>query len=1491
MKKLLTTLLAVCLVFTNAGFFNEMLSYAETTYITKAEFYNANVPLKDVTLSTDPDNVQLCSYTDLVKSPLLKLYAGGSSLEGYYVRISHRNNASADYNVIPTATMPFQNKGTAEAPNIYAGVSFSTKRLPYVAVGSKHSFKIEILGQDKQLISSAPVYYFDLIRSVELDTLTATDGNGQALVVTKQAGAKQYNISCTDNTLKLTCTAKTPKYAKITVDDAEVKSGAETTVDLTKYTENDAGQAGQKVIPIAVEYIGEEGTGEGTKYTIAVDKQDYTPQVETTYSGAEAKAGDYGVSGVVKAMDPDKDTDIKMQVNAVAPEGSSLTYQWYAERDKGAGYTAEAIQNATESSYTIPTKYQDTTIYYCKVSNTVSGAVFTAESEHCMVRVQPTYASEAEILSQSDQAELLQGQTGYKLSIAAKAKDLSGILSYQWYVSEKNEAKDGTPIQNGGNGASVLVDAGKVGTFYYYCVVTNTLTTTNGETKSNSDTVSSPIKVEVKAASNFFEGNGSKEAPFLIKKAQDFVRIKEFVAKGNSFADTYFKIAPESEGKSIELPSDWDMIGTLREGTRITDNGINVLPFSGNLDGDGCTLVIPDGGKPLFRYVRDAHISNLNISGKKIDGAGLINEYFVDYGEDGNYASGVPDTVTIDHVTLLSGSSTKYSGFIHGNASGKNNIYITNSVVEKNVTIGYDGKESQIGSFAGCLNGNIISCKSAAEVYGVSQVGGIAGEKGQSMGACSVLNCQFTGKVHATGNYAGGILGSGYDGKGTAPNTPVVTIRNCVVRGSVEGKSNVGGILGGEPGCEDCWGNGAGSVVDNLFCGTVEGKDENAVVGAIVGFLKSYNENQSVASNYFIDTCGAKNGIGAVEIQHDTNFDISKTGSSVSDADVKSNTMLDRLNASSSSYKNWVKGEDGYPDHSEAPVLYAIELSGNYKTMYNTGDAFSTANMVITGKLSDGTTQNISLNDPKLKFTGFDSNKRAVQTITVTYGVAKTAYDVTVLYKESQVKDIVAYFTLLGDSYHKEATADGGPHTLSKGNLQTWVSQKKVKINNNTTVYDVFKKVLNDNGITWKESSKLGTVYIESLTRNGVTLGEFDNGNLSGWMYTLNGTHPNLGVAQQFLENGDRIVFHYTDDYTKEEGSDKWGTPGADEVKNVTTSGTTGSATTTSPTEVKVSGTTAAATVKAENQSEILKQAVENKSAEIVLEVAASDTKGAENVQLQLETSFVKNISDKTNARLILDTANGRVSFDQEALKAIIGEAKGSTIIIEIAKVTKPTEAQKKAAGTNGDIFRLVVKSGDKIISEFNKGKATVRVEIPAKLTDKKVAAIHIADDAKIEQLAGRTLTISGKKFYEFTTPHFSAFALVDAEKLGLEVEEPQVDAKALTAKLTPVARSAKTAKKNVKVTVSLDKQDKAIIKELKEAGYTVKYRFYRSTKKAASYKSTVTKKTASYTNTSGKKGTKYFYKVQVRVYDENGKLTAKTALKQCKYASRIWTK
>ena len=80
---------------------------------------------------------------------------------------------------------------------------------------------------------------------------------------------------------------------------------------------------------------------------------------------------------------------------------------------------------------------------------------------------------------------------------------------------------------------------------------------------------------------------------------------------------------------------------------------------------------------------------------------------------------------------------------------------------------------------------------------------------------------------------------------------------------------------------------------------------------------------------------------------------------------------------------------------------------------------------------------------------------------------------------------------------------------------------------------------------------------------------------------------------------------------------------------------------------------------------------------------------------------------------------------------------------------------------------------------------------------------------------------------------------------------------------------------------------------ELKDKGYTVKYKFYRSDRKASKYTAKVEKTidTNSYVNTTGKKGTKYFYKARVMVYDNDGKLVAKSALKQCKYASRTWTK
>ncbi|MEY8367490.1 DUF4430 domain-containing protein [Anaerovoracaceae bacterium 42-11] len=114
---------------------------------------------------------------------------------------------------------------------------------------------------------------------------------------------------------------------------------------------------------------------------------------------------------------------------------------------------------------------------------------------------------------------------------------------------------------------------------------------------------------------------------------------------------------------------------------------------------------------------------------------------------------------------------------------------------------------------------------------------------------------------------------------------------------------------------------------------------------------------------------------------------------------------------------------------------------------------------------------------------------------------------------------------------------------------------------------------------------------------------------------------------------------------------------------------------------------------------------------------------------------------------------------------------------------------------------------------------------------------------------------------------------------------------KSMVSSMKLTARSARTSKKNVKVTVKADKATDSVITELKEMGYTVKYMYFRSTKKSSGYKSMLTKNAKTYTNTVGKKGQRYYYRAQIRVYDKDGKLIAKTMLKQCEYANRIWKK
>lgn len=85
-----------------------------------------------------------------------------------------------------------------------------------------------------------------------------------------------------------------------------------------------------------------------------------------------------------------------------------------------------------------------------------------------------------------------------------------------------------------------------------------------------------------------------------------------------------------------------------------------------------------------------------------------------------------------------------------------------------------------------------------------------------------------------------------------------------------------------------------------------------------------------------------------------------------------------------------------------------------------------------------------------------------------------------------------------------------------------------VEFTKDETVFDVLKRVCDASGIQLEYSwfPIYNSHYIEGINH----LYEFDGGDGSGWVYTVNGWRPNYGVSVYKLEDGDFISFDYTCD-------------------------------------------------------------------------------------------------------------------------------------------------------------------------------------------------------------------------------------------------------------------------------------------------------------------------------------------------------------------------
>ncbi len=109
--------------------------------------------------------------------------------------------------------------------------------------------------------------------------------------------------------------------------------------------------------------------------------------------------------------------------------------------------------------------------------------------------------------------------------------------------------------------------------------------------------------------------------------------------------------------------------------------------------------------------------------------------------------------------------------------------------------------------------------------------------------------------------------------------------------------------------------------------------------------------------------------------------------------------------------------------------------------------------------------------------------------------------------------------------------------------------------------------------------------YLRAVIRSGVTLGQYDEGPNSGWLYKVNGKAPNVGIANYPLNGGETVTVYYTADYTKESGLDISAPASGGAVgKTETVTNADGS---TTKTETKPDGTTVETTTKPDGSTTV----------------------------------------------------------------------------------------------------------------------------------------------------------------------------------------------------------------------------------------------------------------------------------------------------------------
>ena len=236
---------------------------------------------------------------------------------------------------------------------------------------------------------------------------------------------------------------------------------------------------------------------------------------------------------------------------------------------------------------------------------------------------------------------------------------------------------------------------------------------------------------------------------------------------------------------------------------------------------------------------------------------------------------------------------------------------------------------------------------------------------------------------------------------------------------------------------------------------------------------------------------------------------------------------------------------------------------------------------------------------------------------------------------------------------------------------------------------------------------------------------------------------------------------------------------------------------------------------------------------------------------------------------LTIDTPNGKIQLDADALQAVSEQLDGqSQISFRVKK--EATSDYSKIVGSKAYVMSVDLYAGKDKIATFGDGTIMMKLAIPKSLEKSKIEAIYIAEDGTIQRFRNGTIVtekttdkdgkVTETKYYCFETNHFSVYAL--AKRTTVNAYAKQLKAinalKKTGVKLTAEMVSAtETTEANVQLTWQKTK-----------ANEVDAYQVYRATSKKGRYTRICTTEDASAltyadSTVTFATGTTYYYKVR----------------------------